>query len=91
MYTTVQDNVKLMFLKSLLCSPRLYLFNQTYSKNSNIVKYSCLHCHMIKVPLRQVISLGGHLWNASQPCNCSSYLFEWGDIKFSKAVHQAYN
>ncbi len=26
-------------LYSFLCSPRLYLFDQKYSKNSNIVKY----------------------------------------------------
>ncbi len=25
--------------RSLLCSPRLHLFDQKYSKNSNIVKY----------------------------------------------------
>ncbi len=28
-----------VFEKSLLCSPRLHLFDQKYSKNSNIVKY----------------------------------------------------
>ncbi len=42
-------------------------------------------------PLRQVMSLGGHLWNASWACKCSSYLFEWGNIKFSKTVHQTYD
>ncbi len=26
-----------------------------------------------------------------QSCKYSSYLFEWGNIKFSKAVGQAYN
>ncbi len=25
--------------QSILCSPKLYLFDKTYSKNSNIVKY----------------------------------------------------
>ncbi len=40
-----------------------------------------------KVSLRQVMSLGGHLWNTSQACKCSSYPFEWGNIKFSKTVH----
>ncbi len=28
-------------LKSLFCSPKLHLFNKTYSKNSNTVKYYC--------------------------------------------------
>ncbi len=27
------------FLKEVLCSPRYYLFDKKYSKNSNIVKY----------------------------------------------------
>ncbi len=27
------------FLKEVLCSPRLHLFDRKYSKNSNIVKY----------------------------------------------------
>ncbi len=28
-----------MFLKEDLCSPRLHLFDQKYSKNSKIIKY----------------------------------------------------
>ncbi len=38
--------------RSLLCSPRLHLFDQKYSKNSNIVKYFSnyikyiLKCHL---------------------------------------------
>ncbi len=42
-----------------------------------------------KVSLRQVLSLGGHLWNASRAAKSSSYLFEWGNIKFSKTVRLA--
>ncbi len=34
-----------------------------------------------KVPLRQVMSLSGHLWNASRACKCSSYLFERGNCQ----------
>ncbi len=40
-----------------------------------------------KVSLRQVMSLDGHLWNASRASKCSSYHFVWGNIKFSKTVH----
>ncbi len=29
-----------MFLKEVWCSPKLHLFDQKYSKNSNIVKYN---------------------------------------------------
>ncbi len=40
LYTTVQNKQGFLnFLKSLFCSPRLCLFDQKYSKNSNIVKY----------------------------------------------------
>ncbi len=28
-----------VFERSLLCSPKLHLFDQKYNKNSNIVKY----------------------------------------------------
>ncbi len=35
MYTTIH----IVFERSLLCSPRLHLFDQKYNKNSNIVKY----------------------------------------------------
>ncbi len=41
----------------------------------------------VKVSLRQVMLLGGHLWNASRAFKCSSYHFVWGNIKFSKTVH----
>ncbi len=41
----------------------------------------------LKVSLRQVMLLGGHLWNASRAFKCSSYHFVWGNIKFSKTVH----
>ncbi len=44
-----------------------------------------------KVSKFKVMSLGGHLWNASRASKFSSYLFEWGNIKFSKTVHKAYN
>ncbi len=30
---------EMYFMKSLLCSPRLHLFDKKYSKNSNIVKW----------------------------------------------------
>ncbi len=46
---------------------------------------------MRTVALRQVMSLSGHLWNASWACKCNSYLFKWGNIKLAKTVHQAYN
>ncbi len=39
-----------------------------------------------RFPLRQVMSLSSHLWNASRACKCRSYVFEWGNIKFSKTV-----
>ncbi len=43
--------------------------------------------HINKVSLRQVLSLGGHIWNASLASECSSYHFVWGSINFSKTVH----
>ncbi len=41
-YTTIQKFVfgKIWCFLSLLCSPRLHLFDQKYSKNSNIAKYN---------------------------------------------------
>ncbi len=44
-----------------------------------------------KVPFRQVMSLGCHLWNTSRASKCSSYLFEWGIITLSKTVRKAYD
>jgi len=38
---------KNIFERNLLCSPRLHLFEQKYSKDSNIVKYYCnLNCFL---------------------------------------------
>ncbi len=46
-YTTVQktevSNMK-CFEESLLCYPKLHLFDQKYSRNSNTVKYFRIFC-----------------------------------------------
>ncbi len=37
-YVYILEVRKILMFLSLLCSPRLHLFDQKYSKNSNIVK-----------------------------------------------------
>ncbi len=39
MYSTIQRFAVGKIFKSLLCSPRLNVFDQKYMENSNIVKY----------------------------------------------------
>ncbi len=78
---------------------RIYRFLQHFGwvKCRALIQYGLPYlaaCHVTfftKVPLRQVMSLCGHLLNASRACKCNSYLFEWVNIKIFKTGHQAYD
>ncbi len=77
----------------VLTSCTVYIRSKTHKLKSTfycLFILNWLNVHSFnrnKVSLRQVMSLDGHLWNASQASKCSYYHFVWGNIKFSKTVH----